>query len=39
FNASIEEVLYNKTKLRVNVQIFGRDTSVELDFGQVEKTA
>jgi transcriptional antiterminator NusG len=38
FNASIEEVLYNKTKLRVNVQIFGRDTSVELDFGQVEKT-
>lgn len=38
FNATIEEVLYNKTKLRVNVQIFGRDTSVELDFGQVEKT-
>lgn len=38
FNAMIEEVLYNKTKLRVNVQIFGRDTSVELDFGQVEKT-
>jgi transcriptional antiterminator NusG len=38
FNAIIEEVLYNKTKLRVNVQIFGRDTSVELDFGQVEKT-
>lgn len=38
FNAIIEEVIYNKTKLRVNVQIFGRDTSVELDFGQVEKT-
>ncbi len=38
FNAIIEEVLYNKTKLRVNVQIFGRETSVELDFGQVEKT-
>jgi transcriptional antiterminator NusG len=37
FNATIEEVLYNKTKLRVNVQIFGRETSVELDFGQVEK--
>lgn len=37
FNAIIEEVLYNKSKLRVNVQIFGRETSVELDFGQVEK--
>ncbi len=39
FNAIIEEVNYSKTKLRVNVQIFGRDTSVELDFGQVEKVA
>lgn len=38
FNAVIDEVIYNKTKLRVNVQIFGRETSVELDFGQVEKT-
>jgi len=38
FNAIIEEVIYHKTKLRVNVQIFGRETSVELDFGQVEKT-
>jgi transcriptional antiterminator NusG len=38
FNAIIEEVIYNKTKLKVNVQIFGRETSVELDFGQVEKT-
>ncbi len=37
FHAIIEEVLYVKFKLRVNVQIFGRDTSVELDFGQVEK--
>src|SRR3990167_9959130 len=36
FNAVIEEVIYNKTKLKVNVQIFGRETSVELDFGQVE---
>ena len=38
FNAIIDEVLYNKTKIKVSVQIFGRDTSVELDFGQVEKT-
>jgi transcription termination/antitermination protein NusG len=38
FNAVIEEVVYNKTKLKVNVQIFGRETSVELDFGQVEKS-
>lgn len=37
FNAIIDEVVYNKTKLKVNVQIFGRETSVELDFGQVEK--
>jgi transcriptional antiterminator NusG len=37
--ATIEEVIYSKTKLRVNVQIFGRDTAVELDFGQVEKIA
>ena len=38
FNAVIDEVLYGKTKLRVNVQIFGRETAVELEFGQVEKT-
>jgi transcriptional antiterminator NusG len=37
FNATIDEVIYAKSKLKVNVQIFGRETSVELDFGQVQK--
>jgi transcriptional antiterminator NusG len=37
FNASIEEVNYDKNKLRVTVTIFGRATPVELDFHQVEK--
>ncbi len=37
FNGSIEEVNNEKKKLRVMVKIFGRDTSVELGFTQVEK--
>ena len=37
FNGVVENVNYEKSKVRVAVQILGRSTPVELDFGQVEK--
>ncbi|KIL38392.1 antitermination protein NusG [Gordoniibacillus kamchatkensis] len=37
FVGTVEDIIADKGKLKVHVNMFGRETPVELDFGQVEK--
>ena len=37
FSGAVDEVNYEKSKVRVAVLIFGRSTPVELEFNQIEK--
>jgi transcriptional antiterminator NusG len=37
FVGSVEEILAEKSKLKVHVNMFGRETPLELDYTQVEK--
>ncbi|HYG12934.1 MAG TPA: transcription termination/antitermination protein NusG [Methylophilaceae bacterium] len=37
FSGNVEDINYEKSKLRVSVVIFGRATPVELEFDQIEK--
>ena len=38
FNGNVDEVNYEKSRVRLTVSIFGRPTPVDLDFAQIEKT-